>query len=60
MMNRTDSLYREVAVTIRLLDRDGQPVGEPSGRADRLEPGEELNLQALLPTGPCDLAPPPS
>ncbi len=50
MMNRTDSLYREVAVTIRFLDRDGQPMGETSGRADRLEPGEELNLQAPLPS----------
>ena len=50
MMNRTDSLYREVAVTIRFLDRDGQPVGETSGRADRLEPREELNLQAPLPS----------
>ena len=45
-----DSLYREVAVTIRFLDRDGQPVGETSGRADRLEPGEELKLQAPLPS----------
>ena len=50
MMNRTDSLYREVAVAIRFLDRDGQPVGETSGRAGRLEPGEELNLQAPLPS----------
>ena len=30
--------------------RDGQPVGKTSGRADRLEPGEELNLQAPLPS----------
>jgi len=50
MMNRTDSLYREVAVTIRFLDRDGQPAGETSGRADQLEPGEELYLQAPLPS----------
>ncbi len=50
MMNRTDSQYREVAVTIRFLDRDGGQVGEASGRANHLDPGEELNLQALLPS----------
>jgi hypothetical protein len=49
MMNRTGSVYREVAVTIRFLDLDGQPAGEASGNADRLEPGEKLNLQAQLP-----------
>ena len=40
MMNRTDSPYREIAVTVRFLDRDDRPVGEVRGRADRLEPGE--------------------
>ena len=49
MMNRTDSQYREVAVTIRFLDQNGQPVGETSGRADRLEPGDKLDLQVPLP-----------
>ena len=50
MMNRTDSTYREIAVTVHFLDRDDQQVGEASGRADRLEPGETLQLQAPLPS----------
>lgn len=50
MMNRTDSQYREIAVTIRFLDPKGQTVGEASGSADILAPGENLNLQASLPS----------
>ena len=50
MMNRTDSQYREIAVTIRFLDSAGQPVGEATGSTDRLEPGEKLDLQAPLPS----------
>jgi hypothetical protein len=53
MMNTSSSpspsVFREVAVTIHFLDGDGQPVGETSGRADRLESGEGIDLQALLP-----------
>ena len=49
MGNTTDSQYREVAVTIRFLDSNDQPVGEISGSADLLEPGESFNLQAPLP-----------
>jgi len=48
MTNTTDSQYREIDVTIRFLDSADQPVGEVSGRADRLEPGEQLDLQAPL------------
>ncbi|MDB5691307.1 MAG: hypothetical protein JWO81_370 [Alphaproteobacteria bacterium] len=50
MTNRSDdSLYRDVAVTVRFLDRNGRPVGEVSGRADRLEAGKGLDLEAPLP-----------
>jgi len=49
--NRADSLYREVAVEIRFLDRNGKPVGKVGGRADRLEPGARLDLKAALPSG---------
>ena len=51
MMNRTDSLYRNIAVTIRFLDDKEYPVGKTSGRAEQLEPGEELKLEAPLPEG---------
>ena len=47
--NPSPSQYREVAVTIRFLDQDGQTVGETSGQADVLESGEGINLQASLP-----------
>lgn len=48
MGNTTDSQYREIAVTIRFLDDKDQPVGEISGSADVLEPGESFDLQAPL------------
>jgi hypothetical protein len=41
--------YREVAVTIRFLDGNGQPVGEVSAQDNLLEAGEGLDLQAALP-----------
>ena len=50
MMNRTDSRYREVAVTIRFLGADDIPVGEARGQADLLEPGEVLPMSAPLPS----------
>ena len=49
MVNTTDSQYREIAVTIHFLDSADQPVGETSGRAARLEPGETLELRSTLP-----------
>lgn len=49
MMNRTDSQYRAVAVTIRFLGESGQPVGQASGHASRLEPGEGIHIEAQLP-----------
>ncbi len=42
-------VFREVAVTIRFLDGNGQPVGETRGRADQLEPGQAITLEAPLP-----------
>ncbi len=39
MKNHTDSEYRDVAVTIRFLDRFGRPVGEVGGQAARMVPG---------------------
>ena len=49
MGNTTDSQYREIAVTIRFLDRNDQPVGQITGRESVLEPGEFFNLEAELP-----------
>jgi hypothetical protein len=49
MLNRTDSPYRDVVATIRFLGADDQSVGQISGVADHLKPGEMLNLQAPLP-----------
>jgi hypothetical protein len=49
MTNQTESQYREVAVVIRFLDGDGKPVAEVSGTAGRMEPGDDLKLQAVLP-----------
>lgn len=49
MGNTTDSQYREIAVTIRFLDSNDQAVGEISGSADVLEPGESFSLQSPLP-----------
>lgn len=45
----SEDSYREVAVTIRFLDSNGESVGEISGRDDLLEGGEALDLQAALP-----------
>lgn len=47
--NRSDGPYRDVAVEIRFLDPHGRPVGAARGRAERLEPGSRLDLQAPLP-----------
>ena len=49
MSNTTDSQYRDIAVTIRFLDQNDQPVGEISGSVQKLEPGESMPLQADLP-----------
>ena len=52
MANATNPIsagvFRDVAVTIRFLDGNGQPVGEISGRADQLETGEGIDLEAPL------------
>ena len=49
MLNPSDSEYRELAVTIRFLDANGQPVGEARGQRDLMRPGDNLPLQAALP-----------
>lgn len=49
MLNRADTEYREVAVTIRFLAEDGSTVGETSARADVLGAGQMLPLEAPLP-----------
>lgn len=49
MLNRADTDYREVAVTIRFLDKDGRTVGETSARTDVLGAGQMLPLEAPLP-----------
>lgn len=47
--NHTDSLYTKLDAVILFLDRDGKPVGQARGAADRLDPGETFHLQAPLP-----------
>ena len=49
MGNTTDSQYRDIAVTIRFLDNNDQPVGQVKGAASVLEPGESFDLKAPLP-----------
>lgn len=45
------SQYREIAVTIRFLDKDGQPVGEARGSKEVLEARETFDFEAPLPPG---------
>jgi hypothetical protein len=47
--NHTDSLYTNLDAVILFLDKDGKPVGQAQGAADRLDPGETFHLQAPLP-----------
>ncbi|MDQ8729519.1 FxLYD domain-containing protein [Bradyrhizobium sp. LHD-71] len=47
--NHSDSLYTNLDAVILFLDKDGNPVGQARGGAERLEPGETFNLQATLP-----------
>ncbi len=49
MTNVTDSVHREIDVTIRFLDSNDQVVGEVSARTDLLEPGTALALRSPLP-----------
>ena len=46
--NRSQRAYRRVAVEIRFLDEAGAPVGSVARRTARLEPGEQLTLDAPL------------
>ena len=47
----SDGPYADVSVVMLILDRDGVPVGQARGRADRLGPGEGLDLETPLPAG---------
>ncbi len=49
LLNPSDSAYREIAVTIRFLDAQDQPVGETRGQIEQLLPGESLSLEGALP-----------
>lgn len=47
--NHSDSLYTDLDTVVLFLDRDGKPVGQARGGADRLDPGETFHLEAPLP-----------
>jgi len=47
--NHSDSLYTDLDAVVLFLDRDGRPVGQAHGGADRLDPGETFHLDAPLP-----------
>ena len=49
MTNVTDNVFRDVSVQILFVDADGQAIGTTRGRADRLDPGQGLELAARLP-----------
>lgn len=47
--NHSDSLYTGLDAVILFLDRQGLPVGQAEGAADRLDPGETFHIEATLP-----------
>lgn len=47
--NHSDSLYTDLDAVVLFLDRDGRPVGQARGGADRLDPGEIFHVEAPLP-----------
>ena len=47
--NHSDSLYKDLDTVVLFIDKDGKPVGQTQGGADRLDPGETFHLQASLP-----------
>jgi hypothetical protein len=47
--NHSDSLYTDLDTVVLFLDKDGKPVGQARGGADRLDPGETFHLQEPLP-----------
>ena len=47
--NHSDSLYTQLDAVVLFLDRDGKPVGQARGGADRLDPGEVFHIRARLP-----------
>ena len=49
MWNHSDSLYTDLDTVVLFLDKDGKPVGQARGAADRLDPGEIFHVEAPLP-----------
>ena len=49
--NQTGNVYTDVSAVILFLDGQGVPVGQATGRAARLGPGESLDMRATLPPG---------
>jgi hypothetical protein len=49
LWNHSDSLYTDLDTVVLFLDKDGKPVGQARGGADRLDPGETFQLQVPLP-----------
>lgn len=47
--NHSDSLYTDLDAVILFLDKEGRPVSQARGAADRLDPGETFHLVAPLP-----------
>jgi hypothetical protein len=47
--NHSDSLYTDLDAVILFLDKEGRPVGQARGGAERLDPGEIFHLAAPLP-----------
>lgn len=47
--NHSDSLYTDLDAVVLFLDKDGKPVGQARGGAERLDPGETFHAQAPLP-----------
>jgi hypothetical protein len=47
--NHSDSLYTDLDAVVLFLDKEGKPVGQARGGADRLDPGEVFHLTAPLP-----------
>lgn len=47
--NHSDSLCTDLDAVVLFLDKEGKPVGQARGSADRLDPGEVFHLEAPLP-----------
>lgn len=47
--NHSDSLYTDLDTVVLFLDRNGRPVAQVAGGAERLDPGEVFHLRQPLP-----------